>query len=193
VSQDLRAAYLDLIGELWALSPKVYVFGGYAEDALLWGKTMRDHSDIDVLVRRVQLDERMRQFAALGFERFDVYYEPRPGMPQVLNGEKGGLHLEVSIVDRDGERDYFYLEAGDRRYRMYLEPLTFDYAPTKIEGVHMQTISPLMLYQIRGGLADTGAFGEFRPHDAERQRLLKEKFFPNAGDAELRCEIVEER
>ena len=125
---DLRAGYLELIRQLGELRLIPFVFGGYAEDALLWGRTMRDHSDVDVMVQRSELDDRRRQFAKIGFEQFDTYYELVPGKPQVLNGERDGIHLEVSVLETDGERDYFFVDAPDgKRYRFYMESAAFDY------------------------------------------------------------------
>lgn len=191
---DLRGGYIELIRQLGELSPIPFAFGGYAEDALLWGRTMRDHSDVDVMVRRGDLEEWMRQFATLGFDHFDTYYELIPGKPQVLNGELTGVHLEVSILETDGERDYFVVEAGDRRFRMYMESATFSYPPSMIDGVWIQTISPLMLYLIRQSLVVTGAFGELRAHDAERQRALREILLAGGvAEDDLVPDVVEAR
>lgn len=49
-------SYSELIERLSALDPPVFVFGGFAEDAVLHGKVTRRHGDVDVLVVRDQLD-----------------------------------------------------------------------------------------------------------------------------------------
>ena len=53
------AGYLALIDRLTTVRPPVFVFGGYAEDALLVGRTTRPHDDVDVLVGRVDLAEHL--------------------------------------------------------------------------------------------------------------------------------------
>lgn len=183
---DTGAVYIDLIRQLGQLRPAVYVFGGFAEDALLEGRILRSHSDIDVLVRRSELEHRMRQFTELGFEHFDLFYQLEAGRPQVLNGERVGAHLEVCIFEEDGPELYFLVDAPDgRRYRIYVEPDAFKQPPTLIEGVELQTVSPLMLYQVRAALQQIGAFGELRPHDAERQRRIREELLAHLPDEAL--------
>lgn len=191
---ELNQRYLDLIRRLGRLEPPVFVFGGFAEDALVWGKITRSHSDLDVMIRRGELEGRLRQFAGLGYENFDTFYELVPGRPQVLNGAVDGAHLEVSMLEDDrGERLFFLVDAPDgRRYRFYMEPGTFSWPASSIEGVPIQTVSPLTLYHIRESRKITQAFGEFRPHDEERQQALCEKFFADASPELLRPDIAVE-
>jgi hypothetical protein len=188
---ELNQRYLDLIRRLGGLEPTVFVFGGFAEDALVWGKITRSHSDVDVMVRRGDLQDRLRQFAELGYENFDALYELVPGRPQVLNGAVDGAHLEVSVLEDDrGDRLFLFVDAPDgKRYRFYMEPDTFVWPASSIEGVPVQTVSPLALYHIRESLKITQAFGEFRPHDEARQQALREKFFTGASPELLRPDI----
>ena len=44
--------YLPLLETLMTFEPPVHVFGGFAEDALLHGTSVRTHQDVDVLVGR---------------------------------------------------------------------------------------------------------------------------------------------
>jgi hypothetical protein len=62
--------YLSLIQDLWAVEPSVYVFGGFAEDALLDGRVTREHGDVDVLVARAELPIQLNRFSDLGFPDF---------------------------------------------------------------------------------------------------------------------------
>ena len=141
---DLRAGYLELIRKLGAVRPTIFVFGGYAEDALIYGRTMRDHSDIDVMIRRRELEMRLPQFAALGFDHFDTYYELIPGKPQVLNVSATAC-TGVSIVCPTLTR----LLLVDRRTRYACTTTLQIQPPASSSRVCMQTISPLMLYRIR--------------------------------------------
>jgi hypothetical protein len=45
------------------LSPPVSVFGGFAQDALIAGTSMREHGDVDVIVWRDELQDRFVEFA----------------------------------------------------------------------------------------------------------------------------------
>jgi hypothetical protein len=79
------------------LDPPLFVFGGIAEDALLDHQLSRPHSDIDVMVLRDELSQRLVQCETLGFKGFEVYYEPIRDKPLVLGGRKGSLNLELGI------------------------------------------------------------------------------------------------
>ncbi len=184
--------YLALIADLYALEPPIFIFGGYAEDALLHGQVNRSHADLDVLVVRTELEQRLSQFALLGFERFQIYHDIAPDKPLVLNSERNGLHLEIGIMDRDASgRTYFEVRSQpwDQVCRIYLPDDAFSYPPVKLGGTSVRTLSPLALYQIRAGLAAVNAFGDFRPTDAPAQTLLKARFFPDADESQLLPEI----
>jgi hypothetical protein len=180
---DTRSGYLEVIEAMAGLDPPLFVFGGIAEDALLHNELSRPHSDIDVMVLRDELGQRLRQCEALGFDHFEVYYEPIPARPLVLGGHRGGLNLELGILDRDGHGHYFTVtdEAGDL-YNIYLPDGSFAHPVTRIGGRPIQTLSPLALYQIRAGLDITRTFGGLRPKDVVAQRRLRAAFL--AGRAE---------
>ncbi len=184
---DTRAGYLEVIEAMAGLDPPLFVFGGIAEDALLDHELSRPHSDIDVIVLREELGQRLRQLEALGFDHFEVYYEPIPGMPLVLEGHRGGLNIEPGILDRDGRGHYFTVadEVGER-YNIYLPDDAFAYPATRIEGTPIQTLSPLALYQIRAGLDTTRTFGGLRPKDVAVQRRLRTVFLADRAEAALR-------
>lgn len=71
----------DLISEVMALEPPVYLFGGFAEDAVLYGKVSRPHQDVDVLIWLDQLAMRIEQVRVFGFHSFEVRFEAAPGHP----------------------------------------------------------------------------------------------------------------
>jgi hypothetical protein len=187
---DTRAGYIEVIEAMVGLDPPLFVFGGIAEDALLDNKLSRPHSDIDVMVLRDELGQRLRQCKALGFDGFEVFYEPIPDRPLVLGGHRGGLNLELGILDRDGGGRYFTVadEAGDL-YNIYLPDDSFAYPVTRIEGRPIQTLSPLALYQIRAGLDITRTFGGLRPKDIAPQRRLRTAFLADQAEEALRPRI----
>jgi hypothetical protein len=187
---DTRAGYLEVIEAMAGLDPPLFVFGGIAEDALLDHELSRPHSDIDVMVLRGELDQRLRQCEALGFDHFEVYYEPVPGRPLVLGGRRGDLNLELGILDRDGRGHYITVagEAGDL-YNIYLPDGSFAHPATRIGGRPIQTLSPLALYQIRAGLDITRTFGGLRPKDMPAQRRLRAAFFADRAEEVLRPRI----
>ena len=62
-----HARYLALIDRLTTVQPPVFVFGGFAEDALIAGRTTRPHGDVDVLVGRADLVGTPAPVRRLGF------------------------------------------------------------------------------------------------------------------------------
>lgn len=182
-----RSGYLEVIKEMEALDPPLFVFGGVAEDALLDHGLSRPHSDIDVMVLREELSERLGQCRTLGFDGFEVYYEPIPDKPLVLGGHSGNLNLELGILDRD-ERGHYFTVAGRTGdlYRIYLPDDLFSYPATLIEDIPVRTLSPLALYQIRSGLDITGTFGGLRPKDVAPQRRLRTVFLAGRAEDALR-------
>lgn len=86
---------LEVIQTMARLDPPMFVFGGIAEDALLDHELSRPHSDIDVMVLRDELSQRLRQCETLGFNDFEVYYEPIPDRALVLGEHSSGLNLEL--------------------------------------------------------------------------------------------------
>jgi hypothetical protein len=184
--------YLGLIAALGELEPAVCLFGGFAEDALLHGSVSRAHSDVDVLVVREKLADRLEQFRRLGFVDFETYYETVPGRPLVLNGERGGLHLELGIFEVDARgRPFFEVRDSDGVLcRITLAAGALEHPPSRLEGLRVRTLSPLALYQIRAGLHAVAAFGALRPHDVRAQALLKERFFAGRRERDLLPEIA---
>lgn len=184
--------YPELIRELMRLEPKLWIFGGIAEDALLHGRLSRPHEDVDVLVFRDELDLRLDQAQALGFREFHVRMMPRSGEPLVLGAIEGDLNLEIVVFERDGEGGaYFDVPVEEGMRRVWLPPGSFDHPRSLIEGVEVRTVSPLALYHIRAGVAET--FGGFRPKDRVAQAKLRKAFFAGVPEDELapRTALVE--
>jgi hypothetical protein len=183
---------MPLLRELSPLDPPLFVFGGIAESVLLEGMPSASHGDVDVLIRRDQLELQAKHLGELGFHDFAVYYEPRPGKPLVLGSSRGGLALELNLLDQDATGSpYFAVRTDNGVVAISLPRDLFDWAPTTIGGVTIRTLSPLALIQIRAGLTTTGVFGPPRPgRDKSRQTQLIETFFPSASEESLQPRIA---
>jgi len=175
---------LDLISEVMALEPPVYLFGGFAEDAVLYGKVSRPHQDVDVLIWLDQLAMRIEQVRVFGFRSFEVRFEAAPGHPLAVGAQSNGLDLEFCIGERDSlGRGFFYRPSNTGLQRCWLPPDALSYPTQDLEGVPVRTVSPLTLYQVRAALAEV--FGGLRPKDRSMQAALYDRFFVGLTADEL--------
>jgi len=87
-----------LLETIMKLEPPVHVFGGSAEDALLYGRSVRTLDDVDVLVGREELEAQLGNARASGFSSHEVRFEPIEGMPMVIGTTDGSRDLEISVV-----------------------------------------------------------------------------------------------
>src|SRR5262245_27422756 len=174
-----------------AFETPIHLFGGVAEDALLYGSWVRPHDDVDILLHRSDLDAGLAEARAIGFEEFEVRFEPLPDTPLVLGCIVDGRNLEISVHDRtpEGRVFYYMVDAAGRIVRVFLTDDIFDHPPSTIDGVQVRTISPLAQYQIRAGIAATGGFGPLRPKDITAQEALRERFFPGVAPEDLEPSI----
>ena len=89
--------------------PPVYLFGGFAEDALLHGAAVRPHEDVDVLVRRDALEQQLENARAIGFELDEVRFQPIEGKPVVIGTTGGSINLEIERPRLDRQRRRLFL------------------------------------------------------------------------------------
>jgi hypothetical protein len=188
---DLTAAQLDLIGRLMALDPPVFLFGGFAEDALLHRTVSRPHDDVDVFVWFDELPGRIEQVRALGFDDIESRFEPSPGRPLVVGAARGDLQLELCVGDRSDGRAYFEVPGDGGLDRVWLADDFLDYPAQRLDDLVVNTISPLALYQVRMALA--AVFGGFRPKDKLTQAALQDRFFAGTSDVDLAPTITRAR
>jgi hypothetical protein len=179
--------YGPLLETLMTFEPPVHVFGGFAEDALLHGTSVRTHNDVDVLVGRDELEAQIRNAQAIAFSSPEVRYAPIEGMPMVVGTTNGHLDLEISVYDRTPEGTIFFhmLDPDGRLIRIELSDGVFDHPMSNLDGVAVRTVSPLALYQIRAGITMAGGFGPPRPKDITSQEALRTRFFPGASRESL--------
>ena len=185
--------YLVLLKHMATLSPPLFVMGGFAEDALLYHRITRQHGDLDVLIVRSQLNQCLQQLKPLGFAEFEGYLEESPGRPLILGARADNLHLEIGVSNPEPSGGYIFEVPGQpppSRFRVFLPEDTFQYPATTIEGVAIQTISPLALYQMRAASAMTRSFGEMRASDLTMQEQLRKTFFASQDERQLIPKIV---
>lgn len=176
---------MELLRALMRLTPRVHVFGGLAEDALLYGRQSRAHEDVDVMIFRDEIDLRLEQARELGFERFHLRMQPVPERPLVVGSIVGEMNLEYVIFDRhDDGRISFDTPTPDGLTRVWLPDDALDWPVSTLDGVEVRTVSPLTQYQIRIGVTET--FGGMRPKDVVAQAALRRRFFAHEKEADLR-------
>lgn len=192
----MKKKYLDLLQKLSKEKRPIYIFGGFAEDALLFGRTTRPHEDIDIIVLRKNLETYVKMFQSLGFKNYEIYLHNPSGQPTVLHSKNDGLAVELCIFDQnEGGEAYFaiYGETDEEKFCIYLPKDVFDYQKTSIDGVKIQTVSPLAQYHIRAGLGITKSFGGYRDKDIKSQKELKKKYFDDKSENELRPRVEKQQ
>jgi hypothetical protein len=61
----------------------------------------------------------------------------------------------------------------------------FDQPPTHLEGIAVNVISPLALYQIRAGVARRNSFAPLSARQLATMAELRERFFPDRSEEQL--------
>jgi hypothetical protein len=185
---------LDLLRRMSELDPPPFVFGGYAEDALLAGTVTRPHGDVDWLVPRNELALRLDQARTLGFVEIETRGESAPGEPFYLFAQSGDLSIDIGVADEADGRPLariwklaFPIDGGEAPagYQFQLPADTYTHPPAQLDGIAVHVASPLALYQIRAAIAAKGSFGPLSATQRVRLDKLRETFFPEYADDEL--------
>lgn len=105
------------------------------------------------------------------------------------------LWIDFAIADRDGDGNTYaeiaelLFDATDmpplKPIRIYFDKDVLNYPVTEFDGIELQTVSPLGLYQLRAGLSVYKTFGELRDKDVKSMTDLKSRFFADRDDADL--------
>jgi hypothetical protein len=190
---------LHLLERMAALDPPLHIIGGFAEDALIGARLSREHEDVDWLVPRSELPERLEQARALGFTEFETWGESAPGEPFYLTSRQGALSIDIGVCNEvdgghaiDVARLMFHVDGDEAPagFRVQLPPDTFTHDPVELQGIRVWPASPLCLYQMRIGIAAKGAFGALNEKQMTSLRRLKHAFFPDRSDDELMPRIT---
>jgi hypothetical protein len=167
--------------------------GGFAEDALLFHRIVGQHADLDVLVIRHQLPRRLQQLKALGLGAPAAEFKEVAKSPLVFaaGADRPQIELWVSTPEPNGE--YSFDVEGQppkTRFRIFLPVDTFHYPATMINGVAIQTVSPLALYQLRAISAVTRSIGEKQAKDLAMQARLRQAFLAEQDEQKLMPRFV---
>ena len=173
-----------------------YLAGGFAEDALLYQQPSREHLDIDWFILRPDVDYYLDLAKQFGFTNCRSFGNNASGEPFYLAcAADDGQWIDLAIAEVDPE-GHIYGEIAEllfdnpdpspfAPFRLYLDKDLMHYPPTAFDGLELQTISPLGLYQFRAGFTRYGTFGELRETDKTAMAALKSRFFPHQSDEEL--------
>jgi hypothetical protein len=133
----------------------------------------------------------------MGFKPCVIYGKTADGKPFYIScRDKNDVNVEVTIVDTD-HKGRIYVEIAEflnfdasrfpplKPFRLYFPTDTFKYPPIEFDGLKIQTISPLALYQYKAGMHVYRTFGEYRDKDIKSMQALKNRFFPDKNSEEL--------
>ena len=192
-----RRAYLQLMRELAPLR-HLFLMGGFAEDALLDHKITRDRSDLDLLVEFDLWNMVLTQLHGVGIARFEPLFSGPAGNPLAFGSIDRGFKVEVWLTTRltDGYAIVLPGEAsikGSSFFRLRLPADTFQFPNTTLEGVFVQTISPLALSLLRATSAQTRGDSQKRAEDLKVLERLARKFLLRRDPTDLIPEITELR
>ena len=185
---------LHLLERMATLDPPLHIIGGFAEDALIGATLSREHEDVDWLVPRSELADRLEQARELGFTEFETYGVSAPGEPFYLTSQRGALSIDIGVCDEIGGghvidvgRLMFQIDGAEAPagFRVQLPADTFTHDPVELQGIRVWPASPLCLYQMRIGIASKGAFGALNEKQLRSLRRLKDACFPDRSDEEL--------
>lgn len=119
----LQDRQLELIERMAALDPPPWFMGGRAEDAVLAGEATRPHDDVDWLLRRRELDERLAQAARFGFETFETWGESTPLRAGIASIGSFGPLSERQQQAMEHLRERFFPERTPAELVPEVEPL----------------------------------------------------------------------
>src|SRR5262249_20716531 len=151
-SSPEQGGYRGLLQRLATLSPSLFIMGGFAEDALLFHRVTGQHGDLDILVVRHLLPQQAQQLTALGLAESGTSCDDGPRHTVVLGAGMDAPHIEIWVSTPEPSGGYSFDVDGPSpasRYRIFLPEDTFHYPATTIEGIAIQTVSPLALYHLR--------------------------------------------
>ena len=193
-AQARAEAQLRLIAASAAGGLPVFLFGGYAHDALLAGRATRPHHDVDYLAWRRDAGAIERAYRDLGYG-VHARVESGATRPYKLYVVGPALLADVVLLDWDGGRRRSYLDLEGRqgrRFRLYLAPGLFAWQPQRLGALAVRTVSPLVLLQVPAAVTAIGRF-PVREQDARSAEALRARFFPGRtlDDPLFQPEVVE--
>lgn len=158
---------------------------------MLYGRTLRPHNDVDILVWADELSLRLEQARSIGFTDFEVRWRSAPNQPLAVGAVADAVDLEFCVVQRSADGSPFFdLPTAAGLKRVWLTEPMLASEDQVLDGIRVRTLSPLALYQVRSAIADV--MGGLRPKDVAAQAALRARFFSDKAEAELapRVEIL---
>ena len=186
--------YEGLLKQVAGAAPRVFIMGGIAEEALLFGRVERLHKDLDLLARDDELGQLLEQLAALGLGRFEAVLADSDGRPRLLSGQAGPIEIEIYVASPAPGGGYQFEvppQGPAGRLRLFAPADTFQYPATTIAGITIQTVSPLALCWMRAASAQTRNAGVKQASDLARLAQLRQAFLAGYDEAELKPRIEE--
>jgi hypothetical protein len=176
--------YRAFLERLATLTPPLFLMGGFAEDVLLQD-IQGEHADLDVLVVRLDLHRVLGPLSALGWRAAGGH--DIPGEPQVLLASVGDPPVELWACDpAPGGYDLDLPgRAASSRYRVTLPEDVFEHPATTIDGITLQTVSPLALYQLRAVSAMTRSAGARLERDLRMKERLRGAFLRDVDEGRM--------
>jgi hypothetical protein len=125
----------------------------FAEDAVLYQKPSRQHSDIDWFMLRDDLEHYEMLAEGLGFKTINTYGRAASGQPFYMSctaDESLWIDFAIADNDRDGNA---YVEVAELLFdttglppltpvRIYFDKDILNYPVTEFDGMELQTVSP---------------------------------------------------
>jgi hypothetical protein len=135
----------------------------------------------------------LQQLAALGLTESEPSLVEVSGHPLILRASVDNSQVELWVsIPAQGGGYSFDVEGHPppSRYRIFLPDDTFHYPATTIEGIAVQTVSPLALYQLRAVSAMTRHVGEKRGKDLAMQEQLRHTFLVDRDERRLTPRLI---
>ena len=156
------------------LSPlkNVFLMGGFAEDALLHHAVRRQRSDLDLLIASRSWVLLKAELEEAGLSDFHPTLKGPGGTPLTFQSTEREIAVEVWLAEQAPDGLSIILpgtsEAGAPIFiRLQLPADTFDARRSTLDGLTVQTISPLALALFRATSARTRGGPEKRATDLD--------------------------
>lgn len=154
----------------------LYVYGGFANDALPSGKSERPHGDIDAFIKQADTATVVEALQKQGFEV--VNHGSVAGGPQKLTAKKQDVKIDISVVmvEEGGKAPYIDVKnlKGDS-YRVFYDADMFNYPEQQLNDHAIRVISPRAMLQVLQTISILK--NTTRPSDAAAQARLATKYF----------------
>ena len=172
-------AQLRFIKEVFDAKLPVRLWGGCADDALLSGRILRRHHDVDLAAMRSDMDSIKLAFERLGYVVTEELFGKNDKPYKLLVRGKNAL-ADVALFDHDEDDhpiiDIPYSKTG-KRYQISFDDEMFHPVNSSIEGIPVITVSPLALIRSKDAYFQAGV-ARSRLKDVTGKTALVTKFFP---------------